>query len=143
MATPAKTKTTTRQKTTSGRTTRGRSTSARGRQARTTGETTTAARTTADRGATVPVPVVTPHVKVYRFHVPTMGAAYVRDAGRTIATHTPPPERLAFYGGLGLAAAFGVIEWPVAAAVGLGMVLARRALGPGRAGRTRSTARSS
>lgn len=32
----------------------------------------------------------------------------------------PGPDKLAFYGALGLLAALGVIEWPVAVAVGLG-----------------------
>lgn len=32
----------------------------------------------------------------------------------------PPPDRLAFYGGLGLLAAVSVIDWPVALAIGVG-----------------------
>jgi hypothetical protein len=40
----------------------------------------------------------------------------------------PPAERMAYYAGLGALAAFGVIEWPVAAAIGAGTILARRAL---------------
>jgi hypothetical protein len=39
----------------------------------------------------------------------------------------PPPDRLVFYGGLGVAAVFGVIDWPVATAIGLGTLLARKA----------------
>ncbi|HKS44679.1 MAG TPA: hypothetical protein VJT49_06105 [Amycolatopsis sp.] len=38
--------------------------------------------------------------------------------------HVPPPERLAFYAGLGALAAFGFIEWPVAVVVVAGHVLA-------------------
>jgi hypothetical protein len=52
--------------------------------------------------------------------------SYVGDAGRLMAGYLPPPERLAFYGGLGLAATLGAIDWPVAAAVGLGTIIARR-----------------
>ncbi|GHH82182.1 hypothetical protein GCM10018793_41390 [Streptomyces sulfonofaciens] len=38
----------------------------------------------------------------------------------------PPPERLAFYGGLGALAVAGAVEWPVAAAIGVATVIARR-----------------
>jgi len=38
----------------------------------------------------------------------------------------PPPERLAFYGGLGALAVLGAVEWPVAAAIGAATVVARR-----------------
>jgi hypothetical protein len=37
-----------------------------------------------------------------------------------------PYKSVAFVAGLGIAGAAGVIEWPVAAAVGLGYALARR-----------------
>ncbi|HLI36954.1 MAG TPA: hypothetical protein VKV80_06385 [Streptosporangiaceae bacterium] len=36
------------------------------------------------------------------------------------------PERVLWYGGLGALAAFGVIDWPVAAVVGAGTYVARR-----------------
>jgi hypothetical protein len=72
----------------------------------------------------VPVPVLTPHVKTV--HVPTPGISYVGDAGRLVVGYLPPPERLAFYGGLGIAAVLGAIDWPVAAATGLGTIIARR-----------------
>jgi hypothetical protein len=36
----------------------------------------------------------------------------------------PPPERLAYYTGIGVLAAIGLIEWPVAAVIGVGHVLA-------------------
>jgi hypothetical protein len=57
-------------------------------------------------------------------HVP--GMSYVGDAGRVVAGYLPPPDRLAFYGGLGLAAVIGAIDWPVAAAIGVGAMIARR-----------------
>ncbi|WAL63869.1 hypothetical protein ORV05_23100 [Amycolatopsis cynarae] len=37
--------------------------------------------------------------------------------------HVPPPDRLAYFAGLGLLAAFGVVEWPVAAVIGAGHLL--------------------
>lgn len=58
-------------------------------------------------------------------------------AARTVRKHTmhvslpggwnltlPPPEQLAFYGGLGALAVFGVVDWPVAAVLVVGHVLA-------------------
>lgn len=36
----------------------------------------------------------------------------------------PPPEQLAYYGGLALLAAFEIIDWPVAVAVAAGHLLA-------------------
>jgi hypothetical protein len=104
---------------------------AKASRARTSGGTTTVRRQAAragtanGNGVNVPVPILTPHLKV--LHVPTPGKTYVEDAGRVVAGYLPPPERLAFYGGLGLAAVLGAIDWPVAAAIGIGTVIARRA----------------
>jgi hypothetical protein len=36
----------------------------------------------------------------------------------------PEPERLAYYGGLAALAVFGILDWPVAIALGIGHVLA-------------------
>jgi hypothetical protein len=41
----------------------------------------------------------------------------------------PPPDQLAFYGALGALAAIGLIDWPVAAAIGVGQVVVARHLG--------------
>jgi len=87
-------------------------------------------------GVNVPVPILTPHLKVV--HVPAPGMSYVEDAGRLVAGYLPPPERLAFYGGLGLAAVLGAIDWPVATAIGLGTMIARKT----KKGRGASAARS-
>ena len=38
----------------------------------------------------------------------------------------PPPDQLAFFGVLGVLAALGAIEWPVAAAIGIGQVVVAR-----------------
>ncbi|WP_433476480.1 hypothetical protein ACQPZP_05175 [Spirillospora sp. CA-142024] len=84
------------------------------------GEQTTTTKTEPGGGVDVPVPVVTPQLRVYKLHMPTMGG------------HLPPPERLAFYGGLGATAIFGIIDWPVAAAIGIGTILARRVRTTGR-----------
>jgi hypothetical protein len=52
----------------------------------------------------------------------------------------PPRDRLLYYGGLGTAAVLGVIEWPVAIAIGAGIAIAQRAH-QGDGGRTRRTSR--
>jgi hypothetical protein len=75
----------------------------------------------AAHGATIPVPVP----ELHTLHVPvpeTMGQARQR-----LARQLPPPERLAFYGALAAGAVFGIIDWPVATAIGLGTIIARRA----------------
>lgn len=102
------------------------------------------ARRAAEHGTTVPVPVLTPHVKVFKVHVPAPGMSYVTDAGHLAASYLPPPERMVFYGGLGVAAVMGAIDWPVAAAIGIGTMLARRALRRnGRSGGPRRSASGS
>jgi hypothetical protein len=77
-----------------------------------------AATTKEKHGVKVPIPVVTPHVKVLHVPVPGSGGG---------ARRLPPPDRLVFYGALGAMAVFDVISWPVAAAIGAGTVVARRA----------------
>lgn len=44
--------------------------------------------------------------------------------GTTVDITLPPVDKLAFYAGLGAAAAVGVIEWPIALVTGLGHLLA-------------------
>ena len=105
------------------------------------GATTTVRRPAARTGAgngngvNVPVPVLTPHMKT--LHVPTPGMTYVEDAGRIVAGYLPSPERMAFYGGLGIAAVIGAIDWPVATAIGIGTMIARKT-GRGRGARSRA-----
>lgn len=84
------------------------------------------------RTATVRLPFVTAEFKAPELHVPRPPAPpsgkEVADAGRVAVSYLPPPERLAYYGGLGALAVLGVIEWPVAAAIGAGTVIAQRTL---------------
>src|SRR5690606_18578 len=47
-------------------------------------------------------------------------------AARAARAALPPPARLAYYGGLGAAAALGAIEWPVAVAIGVGAAIGQR-----------------
>jgi hypothetical protein len=39
----------------------------------------------------------------------------------------PPPERLVYYGALGLLAVFELVEWPIALVIGTGHLLADQA----------------
>ena len=45
-------------------------------------------------------------------------------AGGTLELDFPPPDRLAFYGGLAAAAVIGAISWPMAVVAGVGHALA-------------------
>jgi cation-transporting P-type ATPase I len=57
-------------------------------------------------------------------------ASHRDDASRLVQRakkRVPPPDQLAFYGGLGVLAALNVVNWPVALAIGVGAaVVARR-----------------
>jgi hypothetical protein len=81
------------------------------------------------------VPVVNVQVPMLRARVPGLGAraAEARWAAQAVRANLPPTGRLLYYGGLGLMATVGVLEWPVAAAVGVGVWLAGRP-GAGRPG---------
>ncbi|WP_214416494.1 hypothetical protein [Sphaerisporangium fuscum] len=84
-------------------------------------------------------PVVSFHV--HRPHMPRMPrmermkdtaanrGQEMNRAMETARTFLPPPDRLLYYGGLGLLAAIGLLEWPVAAAIGAGTMVAARARG--------------
>ncbi|MFI0445379.1 hypothetical protein [Actinomadura sp. 6N118] len=86
--------------------------------------------------ATVPVPMITPHVTVHRVHVPRppLTGHEVVDAGKSVTSFLPPPDRLAYFVGLGAMAVAGLVEWPVAAAIGVGVAVAKRG---GRSGEQR------
>ncbi|MCG5214037.1 hypothetical protein [Streptosporangium sp. KLBMP 9127] len=74
-----------------------------------------------------PPSVKPPHVPLPRLpHVPGVSRRELGHAMDVARTFLPPPERIAYYGGLGALAAFGVLDWPVAAAIGAGTVIAQR-----------------
>jgi hypothetical protein len=58
-------------------------------------------------------------------HLP--GREEIGSAASSVRSMVPSPTSMLFYGGLALTAALGVIEWPVAVAVGAGTALASRA----------------
>lgn len=57
----------------------------------------------------------------------------------TVREYLPSREMTAWFAGLGLLGAFSVIEWPVAAAIGLGTVVAQRAGSAASSSSTRSS----
>jgi hypothetical protein len=74
---------------------------------------------------TLTVPVVTGRISTAHIQLP--GTAGVADAVRSARSLKPSPAVGLFYGALAATAAIGVIQWPVAAAIGVGTALARRA----------------
>lgn len=77
---------------------------------------------------TLELPLVTMQVRAPQIHLPHVSleeAGLVIDAARSLL---PPPGRVIYYGGLGALAAIDVIEWPVAAAIGVSTAVAQRAV---------------
>jgi hypothetical protein len=72
------------------------------------------------------VPLVHTRVPVLKASVPDL-TAWAAQAKWAARANLPPRDQLLYYGGLGLLAVVGVLEWPVAAAVGAGVWVAGRA----------------
>ncbi|GAA3114069.1 hypothetical protein GCM10010466_01480 [Planomonospora alba] len=80
----------------------------------------------ADRPLTLTLPMIT-----LQFRPPQVTGREIGQVLGIARSFLPPRERLAYYGGLGALAAFGLLEWPVAAAIGVGTVIAQRSRGGG------------
>src|SRR3979490_673350 len=80
--------------------------------------------------ATVNMPFLTAQFHAPDLHLPKRRPREIRAALQTVRTFLPSREQALYYGGLALMATFELVEWPVAAALGVGTVLARP--GPGR-----------
>jgi hypothetical protein len=69
-----------------------------------------------------------PHVKMPVVHMTGPAARSVlknvRWAARTVASAVPQPKQLLYYGGVGVLAALGPLEWPVAVAAAAGVWVA-------------------
>jgi hypothetical protein len=70
------------------------------------------------RTATVRLPFVTA-----QFRVPEVD---VGSAVQAVRSSLSTPQRVVYYGGLVALAAFSVIDWPVAAVIGIGTEIARQ-----------------
>jgi hypothetical protein len=106
---------------------------------------TEAAGPAARRGVTIPLPNVRipaptlPRLPLPSQHTVVMTAYRVGD---TVRKNAPTGDELLYYGGLGALAVFGAIDWPVAAAIGAGVWIARHHRGDREAERTSEHARS-
>jgi hypothetical protein len=76
------------------------------------------------RAATLNLPFVTAEFRAPDHLVPTRDD--VAGAARGVRSWLPSGKSTLFYGGLAVTAALGAIEWPVAAAIGVGAALASR-----------------
>jgi hypothetical protein len=74
--------------------------------------------------ATLDLPLVTMQFRAPHLHVP--GRGDVEAVARGARSWLPEPKAALYFGALAVTAALGVIEWPVAAAIGVGMALASR-----------------
>jgi hypothetical protein len=75
--------------------------------------------------AHVNLPLMSAEFRAPQMRMPTMPGQLVQAAGAATSL-LPPRDRLLYYGGLGTAAVLGVIEWPVAIAIGAGIAIAQR-----------------
>lgn len=91
----------------------------------------------APRTATLRLPFVTaefraPDVRLPRLPRPSLPAPRMPDrdeiaaVARTAGTYLPSPRKTAYVGGLAVLAAFEIIEWPVALAIGVGTAVIGR-----------------
>lgn len=76
------------------------------------------------RSATLSLPFVTAQVRAPNVRVPSRHD--LGTAARGMRRKLPSRSALLFYGGLSATAVVGVIEWPVAVAIGVGGALASR-----------------
>jgi hypothetical protein len=76
------------------------------------------------RTATINLPFMTAVFRVPEVHAPTRED--LDAAARGAWSMLPSGKSALFYGGLAATALAGVIEWPVAAAIGIGSALASR-----------------
>jgi hypothetical protein len=90
----------------------------------TVGGTSTEARAEAARTATLNLPFVTAQFRAPDLHVPSRDE--IGAAARGARSMLPSRKAMLFYGGLAVTAAVGAIEWPVAAAIGVGTAVASR-----------------
>jgi hypothetical protein len=80
------------------------------------------------RGGRGALPLVNVAVPTLRARIPDLGAikAQTRWAGQAAWANLPSKERLLYYSALGLMAAAGVLEWPVAGVLAVGVWVAGR-----------------
>ena len=78
-------------------------------------------------GASIPVPYVTAQLHTAQISLPELpGRENLTSTVTAVRSALPSRDQLLFYSGLTAAAALSVIEWPVAAAIGIGAAVVRR-----------------
>jgi hypothetical protein len=105
------------------------------------GGTRTEARAETAHTATLNLPFVTAQFRAPDLHVPSRDE--IGAVARGARSMLPSGKAMLFYGGLAVTAAVGAIEWPVAAAIGVGTAMASRSgtaetPGPGGSGNGRN-----
>lgn len=78
----------------------------------------------AGRSATIDLPFVTAQFRMPEVHVPSREE--LEAAAHGVQSLLPSRKSMLFFGGLAVTAAAGVIQWPVATAIGIGSALASR-----------------
>lgn len=82
--------------------------------------------TEAPRSATLKLPFVQARFYSPEVRLSKMGSPQIGSAVQGVRDYLPSSRQALYYGGLALVAAVGVVEWPVAAAIGVGTALARK-----------------
>ena len=101
-------------------------------------------RSTARETTTVNLPGMTAEIHRPDHYIPTRDD--LAGAVNTARSYLPSGKTMVFYGGLGAMAAFDLIAWPVALAIGAGTALAQQAAAgreSGSSGGRRSASQSS
>ncbi|WP_156046196.1 hypothetical protein [Herbidospora cretacea] len=101
---------------------------------RDTAEKTSVAEDEHDDMLRLNLPMVSLQVHQPHMHLPHLRKEEAGHAMRRAAKSTSA-QQVVYYGGLGALAAVGVIEWPIAAAIGVGTLIAARAKGAGKTDR--------
>ncbi|SEN34215.1 hypothetical protein [Nonomuraea pusilla] len=81
---------------------------------------------TGPRELSLDLPMISVRLRAPDIRLPRMSRQEMGHAADIARSFLPAPERLAYYGALGALAALGVLEWPVAAAIGAGTIIAQR-----------------
>lgn len=92
-------------------------------------------------GTTVHLPGVSAEFHQPDHYIPTRDD--LNGAVETVRGYLPSPQMGLWLGGLGAMAALSVIEWPVAAAIGAGTVVAKRTASTDTASSSSGSAKSS
>ncbi|MFC7340399.1 hypothetical protein [Saccharopolyspora griseoalba] len=110
-----------------GQRTRSRSTTKRRRSSESANAPESQAKAESPARTSIPVPYVTAQLHTLQIPFPGLpGRENLTSTAAAVRDQLPSRNQLLFYGGLTAAAALSVIEWPVAAAIGIGTAVVQR-----------------